>query len=231
MEELLKEIKLLFYVTFIYEDRWLFFLQGFIMTIILTLFSFLFGSIIGALFAKGMLSKKDWLSKIITKLVSFIIQLPTLVILMIFVYVLFSNVPLSVTIIVLFGLTLKASAYLAEIFYTAVCSVSKGEIDAAYTLGLSNFQVLRYIILPQAIDNALPIYKSQFVITLQETSIVGYLAIVDLTRASEIVTARTLSALFSLFVISVLYLIIGKVGTALLGLFSHKKHLKEDEIL
>ena len=144
---------------------------------------------------------------------------------MLFVYILFGETSLSVTIVVLFGLTLKAGAYLSDIFYTAVTAVNTGEVEAAHTLGLSRVQVFRYITLPQAISTALPVYKNQFVITLQETSVVGYLAIMDLTRASEVVTSRTYDALFGLIFVSVLYLLVGYLGNMLLNLLGKKKHL------
>lgn len=195
------------------------------MTLLLTLSSFILGSLFGALLCALKLSRRRWIQKIANGFVSLLVQLPTLVLLMIFVYIIFGSVPLSVVVIVIMGLTLKAGAYLADIFYSAVTSVDKGEIEAAHTLGMSKFQTFRYITLPQAISSALPIYKNQFIITLQETAIVGYLAIVDLTRASDIVSARTLNAMFGLLVISVLYLLIGWAGNSLLSLLGHQKHL------
>lgn len=225
MDAFLEDFFSLLYVTFIYEDRWKFFLNGFGMTLLLTLSSFILGSLFGALLCALKLSRRRWIQKIANGLVSLLVQLPTLVLLMIFVYIIFGSVPLSVVVIVIMGLTLKAGAYLADIFYSAVTSVDKGEIEAAHTLGMSKFQTFRYITLPQAISSALPIYKNQFIITLQETAIVGYLAIVDLTRASDIVSARTLNAMFGLLVISVLYLLIGWAGNSLLSLLGHQKHL------
>lgn len=225
MDAFLEDFFSLLYVTFIYEDRWKFFLEGFGMTLLLTLSSFILGSLFGALLCALKLSRRRWIQKIANGLVSLLVQLPTLVLLMIFVYIIFGSVPLSVVVIVIMGLTLKAGSYLADIFYSAVTSVDKGEIEAAHTLGMSKFQTFRYITLPQAISSALPIYKNQFIITLQETAIVGYLAIVDLTRASDIVSARTLNAMFGLLVISVLYLLIGWAGNSLLSLLGHQKHL------
>lgn len=225
MDTFLEDLFSLLYVTFIYEDRWKFFLEGFGMTLLLTLSSFILGSLFGALLCALKLSRRRWIQKISSVFVSLLVQLPTLVLLMIFVYIIFGSVPLSVVVIVIMGLTLKAGAYLADIFYSAVTSVDKGEIEAAHTLGMTKFQTFRYITLPQAISSALPIYKNQFIITLQETAIVGYLAIVDLTRASDIVSARTLNAMFGLLVISVLYLLIGWAGNSLLSLLGHQKHL------
>lgn len=216
-------------VTFVYEDRWRFFVDGLGMTLLLTVASFLLGTLLGGLFCLCKLSRYGWLRRIVGALTGLLIQLPTLVLLMLFVYIIFGSAPLSIAIVVIFGLTLKAAAYLCDIFHTAVTTVADGEIEAAHTLGLTRFQTFRYIILPQSIATALPVYKNQFVLTLQETSIVGYLAIMDLTRASEIVTSRTLDALFGLITISIIYLLIGLAGNRLLGLLGHTKHLGGDD--
>ena len=181
MEDLLNRI----YLSFIYQDRWKFFVEGLGITLLLTVGSFILGSIFGAGFCALKNSRHKIIRKVTNALISVLVQLPTLVLLMLFVYIFFGSTPISVTIVVMFGLTLKAGAYISEIFHTAVVAVNSGEIEAAHTLGLSRFQVFRYITLPQAISTALPVYKNQFIITLQETSLVGYLAVVDLTRASE----------------------------------------------
>ena len=221
MEDLLNRI----YLSFIFEERWIFFLDGLWITLLLTVGSFVIGSLLGAGFCALKTSRHKFVRKATNAFISFLVQLPTLVLLMLFVYILFGDTSLSVTIVVLFGLTLKAGAYISDIFYTAVTAVNSGEVEAAQTLGLSRVQVFCYITLPQAISTALPIYKNQFVITLQETSVVGYLAIMDLTRASEVVTSRTYDALFGLIFVSVLYLIIGYLGHLLLNLLGRKKHL------
>ena len=221
MEDLINRI----YLSFIYEDRWKFFLEGLGITLLLAAGSFLAGSLLGAAFCALKTSRHGLVRKATNAFLSFLVQLPTLVLLMLFVYILFGETSLSVTIVVLFGLTLKAGAYLSEIFYTAVTAVNSGEIEAAHTLGLSRTQAFLYITLPQAISTALPVYKNQYVITLQETSIVGYLAIMDLTRASEVVTSRTYDAFFGLIFVSILYLLIGYLGNLLLNLLGRKKHL------
>lgn len=226
----MEELQLRLYLSFVYEDRWKFFLDGLWMTLLLTAVSFVLGSLVGALFCALKLSRHSWVRKVTNAFISFLVQLPTLVLLMLFVYIIFGESPLSVTVIVLFGLILKAGAYISDIFWTAVTAVNPGEVEAAHTLGMTKLQVFRYITLPQAITTALPVYKNQFIITMQETSIVGYLAIMDLTRASDVVTSRTYDAIFGLVVVSVLYLFIGYLGNLLLGLLDHRKHLGgEDE--
>ena len=224
----MEALKLRIYLSFIFENRWEFFVEGLGITLLLTAGSFVIGSLLGAAFCALKISRREFVRKATNAFISFLVQLPTLVLLMLFVYIIFGETSLSVTIVVLLGLTLKAGAYLSDIFYTAVTAVNSGEVEAAYTLGLSRIQVFRYITLPQAISTALPVYKNQFVITLQETSVVGYLAIMDLTRASEVVTSRTYDALFGLIFVSVLYLLIGYLGNLMLSLLGREKHLGGD---
>ena len=209
-EELYKQI----YVTFIYESRWRFFVDGFWMTLLLTFSSFILGTLIGILFCKLKMSGVRWVRWVTKAFTSLLIQIPTLVLLMLFVYIIFGSISLPVVISVIIGLTLKTGCYMADIFGTA-----------ARTLGMTRFQSLRYIILPQTIKTALPVYKNQFISCLQETSVVGYLAIMDLTRASDIVSARTFDALFALLAVTLIYLIIGWGVGALINLAERKKHL------
>ena len=221
MADLLNRI----YLSFIFEDRWKFFVEGLGITLLLTLGSFVLGSLLGAAFCALKISRRSWVRKATNAFISFLVQLPTLVLLMLFVYIVFGETSLSVTIVVMLGLTLKAGAYLSDIFYTAVTAVNSGEVEAAHTLGLSRVQVFRHITLPQAISTALPVYKNQFVITMQETSVVGYLAVMDLTRASEVIISRTYDALFGLIFVSILYLVVGYLGNLLLNQLGKKKHL------
>ena len=220
-DELYKQI----YITFIYESRWRFFVDGFWTTLLLTFSSFILGTLIGILFCKLKMSGSRWVRGVMKAFTSLLIQIPTLVLLMLFVYIIFGSISLPVVISVIIGLTLKTGCYMADIFGTAVETVAPGEVEAARTLGMTRFQSFRYIILPQTVKTALPVYKNQFISCLQETSVVGYLAIMDLTRASDIVSARTFDALFALLAVTLIYLIIGWGVGALINLAERKKHL------
>ena len=213
------------YFTFVYEERYMFFLNGLGNTLILTLASFVLGTLLAIIFCALKNSKNKVVSSVTKAFCSLMVQLPTLVLLMVFVYILFGEAGLSILLVVSFALILKASAYLAEIFDTAVNTVNPGEIEAARTLGMTKSQAFFNVVLPQAVTAAKPLYKNQFINTMQETSTVGYLAVVDLTRASSIVTSRTLDALFGLIMISIIYLVIGYIGQVLIGLIGKHKHL------
>lgn len=214
-----------FYNTFILDDRYQFFLSGLKVTVILTLASFILGILLGILFCALKRSKNKVVRNIVASISNFFVQIPTMVLLMIFVYIIFGTSGLSVLVVVIIGLTIKAAAYLADIFYTSLEAVSIGEIEAARTLGMNKWQAFVNVTLPQSIHTAMPLLKNQFISTMQETSIVGYLALMDLTRASEVVTARTLNALFGLIAISIIYMLIGYVGQRLIGLLDRRKHI------
>ena len=214
-----------FYMTFIQDDRWKYFFDGLLMTLLLTLSAFLLGSLIGALICRIRFSNSKFFKKLFETINSLLVQIPTLVLLMVMVYIIFGKTSLSVVIIVIIGLTLKTGSYMSDIFYTAVEATNSGEAEAARALGMNKYQAFVYITLPQSIQNSLAVYKNQFITTLQETSIVGQLAIQELTKASAIVTSRTMDAFFGLISISILYLLIGYAGRAVLNMLGHTKHI------
>ena len=214
-----------FYVSFIFEDRYLYILNGLKTTVILTLGSFILGTLLALAFCALKRSKVKTVARIANIICNFFVQIPTMVLLMVFVYIIFGSSTLNILITVIIALTIKAAAFLAGIFYTAVETVNIGEIEAARTLGMSRRQAFFGVVFPQTVTTALPLFKNQFISTLQETSVVGYLAIMDLTRASSIITSRTMDAFFGLLCVSVIYLLIGYIGQTLLGLLGRRTHI------
>ena len=210
------------YQTFIYQDRYLFFVEGLKVTLLLTLTSFILGTAVGALLCAGSRSKHGWIRKLTRLMMSLFTEIPTMMLLMIFVYIIFGSSAMPVMWIVAIALMLKAAAYLAEIFNSALDTVDVGEIEAARTLGMSRLQAFRYVALPQTIVAALPLYKNQFILSMQETSVVGYLAVVDLTRAASIVQSRTLDAFFGLITVTLIYFLIGGIFKGLFALVSKR---------
>ncbi len=197
------------YLTFVKDDHYRFFLSGLGTTLLLTFASFLLGTVLGIALCAALRSKRPAIRRIAGIIRTFFMELPTMVLLMILIYVIFGRSSLPVLCIVILGLTLKAATYLSEIFDSALDTIAEGEAEAARTLGMTRWQAFRYVVLPQTVQAALPLYQSQFVDTLEETSIVGYLAVVDLTRASEIVSSRTMDAFIGLFTIAIVYFLIG----------------------
>lgn len=204
------------YSTFIIEDRYQFFLHGLGSTLVLTFASFILGIFFAVLICAAQRSGKPALRNTADALSRFLVEIPTVVLLMVFVYVIFGSSALPLMLIVIAGLTLKAGAYLSAIFNSALDTVAPGELEAARTLGMNRFEAFRYVELPQAAAAALPLCQNQFIATMQESSVVGYLAVMDMTRAASIVASRTMNAIFGLVVVAVAYLLIGAVVKALM---------------
>ena len=212
MTDFIQDILNKIYLTFIVDDRYLFFVEGLKNTLFLTFASFLFGTLFGIILCALRRCKNTVLNRIAKIVASVFIEMPTMVVLMILVYIIFGRTILPVLWIVTFGLTLKSGAYLSEIFNTALSTVAEGEIEAARTLGMNKWQAFLYVVLPQTIASAMPLYVNQFIVSMQETSVVGYLAIVDLTRAASIISSRTMDAFFGIIAVTIIYFIIGYIA-------------------
>ena len=227
MTEFLNELWSKIYLTFIFDDRYLFFVEGLRSTLILTFASFILGTAFAILLCVMQRSANKALNKAGGVIASALREIPTMVLLMIMVYIIFGRSSLPLMLIVSTGLTLKAGSYLSEIFNTALDTVENGEIEAARTLGMNKWQAFYYVVLPQTIERAMPLYMNQFISTMQETSVVGYLAIVDLTKAASIVSSRTLDAFFGIIFITIIYFLIGLVVKTAVRLFESRKRRNE----
>ena len=200
-----------FYATFILDNRYLIFADGLKVTLLLTFASFIFGTATGVLLCAASRSRYEWLRKLARLITSLFTEIPTMMLLMIFAYIIFGRSALPLLFVVAIALTLKAGSYLSAIFSSALDTVEGGELEAARTLGMTRWQAFKYVALPQTVAAALPLYRNQFIVTMQETSVVGYLALVDLTRAASIIQSRTLDAFFGLLVVTLIYFLIGAV--------------------
>ncbi|MBO7698637.1 MAG: ABC transporter permease subunit [Erysipelotrichaceae bacterium] len=227
MTDFLNELWRKIYLTFIFDDRYLFFVEGLRSTLILTFVSFILGTAFAILICVMQRSNNRILKKAGVVIASALREIPTMVLLMIMVYIIFGRSSLPLMLVVSAGLTLKAGSYLSEIFNTALDTVENGEIEAARTLGMNKWQAFYYIALPQTVERAMPLYMNQFISTMQETSVVGYLAIVDLTKAASIVSSRTLDAFFGIIFITIIYFLIGLVVKMAVRLLESRKRRNE----
>ena len=107
--------------------------------------------------------------------------------------------------IITFGI--NSGAYVSEIIRAGIMAVDGGQTEAGRSLGLSQFQTMRLIVLPQAIKNVLPALGNEFIALLKETSVIGYLGVNDLTRAGQRVLSLTYDFYFPYISIAIVYLL------------------------
>ena len=207
-----------FQMTFIEDDRWKQFALGLGNTLLITFFAAILGIIIGVTVAvlkvycyqSGKLKPVDILLNIYLTVIR---GTPTLVQLLIMYFIIAKSLNGTVIAIIAFGI--NSGAYAAEIVRAGILAVDKGQTEAGRSLGLSAWTTMESIVLPQAIKNILPALGNEFITLLKETSIVGYVAIVDLTMAATRVQTRTYDAMFPLISIAVIYLVLVMGLTAL----------------
>lgn len=207
MEDLIQS----FNKTFILEGRYKLFITGIRNTVFIAFFATLIGITIGltvAIIKTGAKKNKKLLilDKICSLYITVIRGTPVVVQLLIMYYTIFINIDNSVFVaIITFGI--NSGAYVAEIARAGIESVDKGQLEAGLSLGLDNKKSMLFIILPQAVKNILPALGNEFIALLKETAVAGYVPIIDLTKAGDIIRSRTYEAFFPLYSIAACYLI------------------------
>ena len=201
-----------FYNSVIYDDRYEFIFEGLFHTILIALFAVIIGIIIGTVIAiirnNYEVNKKFRVLNSISKMYVDIIRgTPVILQLMIIYYVIFKSVNINILIVGVIAFGINSGAYVSEIIRAGINSIDKGQMEAGLSLGLKYSEVMRLIILPQAIRNILPALGNEFITLLKETSVGAYIGIVELTKASDIIASRTYDYFFPLIIIAIIYLI------------------------
>jgi polar amino acid transport system substrate-binding protein len=192
----------------IHEDRYLLILSGLQVTVMIAIFATIFGTLLGGLICFMRMSPHAWLSTPAKIYISILRGMPVLVLLMLIFYVVFASVNISPVLVAVIAFGMNFAAYVSEIFRSGVNGVDKGQVEAGIAMGFTKLTTFIYITLPQTIQRILPVYKGEFISLVKMTSIVGYIAVQDLTKASDIIRSRTFDAFFPLVMIAILYFLI-----------------------
>ncbi len=212
----LDSIILSFEKNFIREDRWKLIVEGIGTTCFITVLSAIFGSVLAFLiciFRRTGSRLANAVSNIYVKLLQ---GTPIVVLLMILYYLVLGKSGLAAEWVAVIGFTLNFGAYASEIMRSGIESIDAGQREAALALGYSEHQTFFRFILPQAAVRFLPVYNGEIVSLLKSTSIVGYIAIQDLTKMSDIIRSRTYEAFFPLIATAVIYFILAWLISLLL---------------
>ena len=209
----MSNIQDILYKTFIYDDRYLFFLEGLKYTLIIAFFSILLGLFLGILTSiirdyHRETKKLKILSKICDIYVYVIRGTPTILQLMILYYVVFKTSTLSPIVVGTIAFGINSGAYVSEIFRAGFEGIDKGQREASKTLGLNYIRTMRYVIFPQALAKIFPALGNEVITLVKETSIAGYIGIVELIKAADIISSRTYDYFFPLVVSAIVYLLL-----------------------
>lgn len=192
----------------LYEKRYLLIWDGLKTTVLISVLATLFGTLLGALICYMRMSPRLLLNLPARIYINILRGMPVLVLLMLIFYVVFASVNISPVLVAVIAFGMNFGAYVAEIYRAGIQSIDRGQTEAGISMGFTKVQTFLYIIMPQTIQRILPVYKGEFISLVKMTSIVGYIAVQDLTKASDIIRSRTFDAFFPLVMVAILYFLI-----------------------
>ena len=216
---------------FLDDNRWTFLTNGLVTTLEITLFAVLLGIAIGVLVAvvrstwdQNAENMRPGLGKSLLGIVNGICKTyltvirgtPVVVQLMIIYYVIFAGAQ-NGTLIGSLAFGINSGAYVAEIIRGGIMAVDRGQLEAGRSLGFNYVQTMRHIIVPQALKSVLPALANEFIVLLKETSVAGYVAVMDLTKGGETIRGLTYSPFMPLLAVALIYLVVVMFFTWLVG--------------
>ena len=201
-------IKRSFHRNIIAEKRYMLLWDGLKLTIYISIWAALLGTVLGAGVCYLRMRKSPLLQRIARTYIDLMRGTPILVLLLLMNYVVFANWKNGGTAVAIITFALNFAAYVSEMFRTAISSIDRGQTEAGIAMGFTPLRTFVYIVLPQAVQRVLPVYKGELISLIKTTSIVGYIAIQDLTKASDIIRGRTFDPFFPLIMAAVLYFLL-----------------------
>ncbi len=225
------EFKREFILNFVTGEKWRWIIDGLKNTLIITFFALILGVVIGVVVAavrstydknRESFRRRGGAGAFFMGALNFVCNLyltvirgtPVVVQLMIMYFIIMTNTTNGVLVAVIaFGI--NSGAYVAEIFRSGIMSIDGGQFEAGRSLGFNYFQTMRHIIVPQAFKTVLPTLCNEFIVLLKETSVAGYVGVVELTKAGDQIRGRTFSAFMPLIAVALIYLAMVIVLTAL----------------
>lgn len=205
------------------EDRYKMILDGLKLTAFISLLSAIIGTLFGALVCWMKMHRNMAIRSFAGAYINVMRGTPVLVLLMFMFYVVLAGTSVSAVWVSIITFSLNFAAYAAEMFRTSIEGIDKGQTEAGLSLGYTPARTFIKFIMPQAFAMVLPVYKGEIISLVKTTSIVGFIAVQDLTKVGDIIRSRTFDAFFPLIMVAILYFILSWVFATALDLIGPKK--------
>lgn len=232
-----------FDLNFIQKDRWRYMFQGLGNTLTITAVAAIIGIVLGVIIAairssydknEESLKLRGGFSYHLLKFLNGICKIyltiirgtPVVVQLLICYFIIFAASSNGIA-VAIFAFGINSGAYVAEIFRGGIMSIDQGQFEAGRSIGFNYIQTMRYIILPQMFKTVLPTLLNEFIALLKETSVAGYVAVTDLTKAGSSISASTYSYYMPLLTVALVYLVIVMLLTKLVGILERRMRKNE----
>ena len=208
----------------IVEDRYRMILDGLQVTLLITFCAAVLGTILGGLVCWMRMSRHAWLRQTARVYIDLMRGTPVLVLLMLMYYVVMAPVDATGIVVAIVTFAMNTAAYISEMLRTTIQGIDRGQTEAGLALGFTPRQTFLKIVLPQVVRAVMPVYQGEIISLLKGTSIVGYIAVADMTRASDLIRSRTFDAFFPLIVTAVIYFVMAwLIGLLLQSLVQHRR--------
>ena len=206
------------------EDRYRMILDGLQVTLLITLCAALLGTLLGGLVCWMRMSRRTWLQQVAKVYIELMRGTPVLVLLMLMYYVVMAPVDATGIVVAIVTFAMNTAAYISEMLRTTIQGIDRGQTEAGLALGFTQRQTFFRIVLPQVVRAVMPVYQGEIISLLKGTSIVGYIAVADMTRASDLIRSRTFDAFFPLIVTAIIYFLMAwLIGMMLQSIVQQKR--------
>lgn len=217
-DEFFKEIQRIF----IDGNNWKYMFDGLLNTLLIAFLAVVIGTVLGFIVGmvratydknNGKISNNGFLN-FLFKVINWVCKLyltvirgtPAMVQLLIIYFVVFASINVDPVLAAVIAFGLNSAAYVAEIVRGGIMAIDNGQFEAGRSIGFNYSQTMMYIILPQAFKNILPALGNEFIVLLKETSVAGYIGVLELTKGGDIIRANTFSAFLPLIAVALIYL-------------------------
>ena len=208
------------------EDRYRMILDGLQVTLLITLCAAVLGTLLGGLVCWMRMSRRKWLQQVAKVYIELMRGTPVLVLLMLMYYVVMAPLDATGIVVAIVTFAMNTAAYISEMLRTTIQGIDRGQTEAGLALGFTPRQTFFKIVLPQVVKAVMPVYQGEVISLLKGTSIVGYIAVADMTRASDLIRSRTFDAFFPLIVTAIIYFLMAWLIGLLLQSLVQRKRVK-----
>ena len=215
-----------FYNNLIVEDRYKMILDGLQVTLIITLFSAILGTLLGGLVCWMRMSRRVWQQQAAKIYIDLMRGTPVLVLLMLMYYVVMAPMDTTGIVVAIVTFAMNTAAYISEMLRTTIQGIDRGQTEAGLALGFTQRQTFFKIVMPQVVRAVMPVYQGEVISLLKGTSIVGYIAVADMTRASDLIRSRTFDAFFPLILTAIIYFFVAWLIGLLLQSLVKRQYVK-----
>ena len=226
MTDIIESIAESFRNNLIVEDRYQMILDGLQVTLLITLFATILGTLLGGLICWMRMSHRAWLRQTAKVYIDLMRGTPVLVLLMLMYYVVMAPLNTTGIVVAIVTFALNTAAYVSEMLRTTIQGIDRGQTEAGLALGFTQRQTFFRIVLPQVVKAVMPVYQGEVISLLKGTSIVGYIAVADMTRASDLIRSRTFDAFFPLILTAIIYFVAAWLIGLLLQSLVQRKRMK-----